>query len=66
MHHGEILPPSDARYNNYIYYATDLPDGLNMRSDGTIAGKLAGYVESSTVAFTIYAVNNDYTTDRVS
>ncbi len=66
MHNGEVLPINDPRYNEYLYYATGLPDGLNMRSDGTIAGKLAGYVGPSTVTFTIYGVNNDYTTDRVS
>ncbi len=64
--HGDHLDPSDDRYDAYIYYASDLPDGLNMRSDGTIAGKLAGYVGTSSLQFTIYAVNGDYTTDRVS
>jgi hypothetical protein len=53
-------------WNDYIYYATGLPDGLNMKSDGTIEGKLAGYEERTNLTFTIYGVNKNYTTDRVS
>lgn len=56
----------DPKWGDYVYYASGLPDGLNMKSDGTIEGKLAGYAEASTVTMTIYAVAKDYTTNRVS
>jgi len=50
-------------YTKYDFYETNLPDGIALKSDGTISGKIASkYVPSGTDAdpsgtFTIYAVN---------
>jgi len=51
--------------DRFHFYAVGLPDGLNMRSDGIINGKIAGYVNATTT-FTVYAIDEDNTSNRAS
>ncbi len=43
--------------DGYYFYAIGLPNGINMRLDGIIEGKTAGYLVATEGDATIYAIN---------
>ena len=59
---GEDMEPvyayADGDRLHHDFYAVGLPDGLNMKLDGEISGKPAGYMSTGTYHVDVYAVSD--------
>ncbi len=53
-----VYPYVDGDRSGYCFYAHGLPDGISMLSDGTISGKIAGYVSTGNYNVDVYAIHD--------